>query len=307
MTKVTLAVLEQRICCLKSTAQTEETQAEIKDLENQYQALEHKIQLRMMGGLEKIQSINRQMKAKQAQLRAQNQAKSKQEEEDKRRGGRGRFDKKEKKENTQSSGVPEKKENPKAFLTKCMKKNQKKHEARKRAKQVKARVLGLEEKFAREPSQRLANQIESLNKKVVERENRSMNDSLHNLKSLNPLELNSFQVKKLETLEKTLSERDALEEHQTQEPKKKKIQLGEVPNKYKVKKLKNRLKRLQVDKESLKEKHFKQPTAETKNAIEANDAKTQAIQSALDMALEKRAQFFSHPKKLSKKKTRKSL
>lgn len=297
MTKVTLAVLEQRICDLKRTAPTEETQAKLKDLENQYQVLEHKVKLRMIGGLEKIQSINQQREAKQVQ----NQVKP-EPEENNRHGRRGRFDKKEKKENTQTSGVPEKKENLNGFLTKCMKKNQKKHQAQKRAQQVKARIIGLEEKFAREPSQRLANQIESLNKQVTERENRSMNDSLHNLKSRNPLELNLTQVNKLKTLEKTLQERDALEEHKTQEPKKKKIHIGEVPSKYKVKKLKNCLKKLQAHKESLKEKYFKQPTIETKKAIEVNDAKTQEIQSALDIVLEKRAQFFGHLNKPSNNK-----
>lgn len=324
MTKVTLAVLEQRLITLKSTApkgDDEAHEARIKELENQYQVLEQKIRDRTMGGTHKIRSLEKQMKVREEQNRAQaeeRRALEKAKAEEKRKS-RGRFQnrrygnqRQNNREEKASSGntsnnlgrfsfVPQKKAEVKENVTKAMKKNRKKHEARKRLRQTQARILGLEEKFSRSPSQRLANQIEALNQVIRERENRSMNDKLHYLKSKEPHQLTSKESTQLETLQATLKSRDALEEVNTdkreksKKKKKTKVVTQETcPSKYKVKKLKRRLKLLQAEKETLKEKHFKQPTDETKKNLDVNEAKTKALQKALTPALEERAQFFGH-------------
>lgn len=297
MTKLSLAVLEQRLMTLKSTAnQDDETQQEIEKLEAQYRDIEYRVKTEREGGLASLNSANTQYSRRISELKVP-ESPSKNEDEDYSnrskkykidKDGKKRFINKKKKKVIIQVTPSQVKQNKMSFTYSAMR-NRRKHTSRQRTKQLKSQVSLLDEKFARNPSQELANKIEYLNELSTERENRSILDSYNEYKSRDPNQLTFLQKKKLSKLETKVKEHNLLDENNHTEETK-----INVPDKHKVKKLKKKLGFLTKEKQLLKERYFKLPSQELKTLIEENESKTQAYLTRLNDVLKLRATYFKH-------------
>jgi hypothetical protein len=300
MTKLNLAVLEQRLMTLKSTAKPDEdTLKEIETLEKQYRDIESHVKMEKEGGLASLNSANSQYKHRLSELKVpESESKDVNDDEYGNRSkkykidknGKKRFINKKKKVKVQTVNTPIK-QTKMSFTYQAMR-NRRKHASRQRTKQLKSQIQTLDEKFARNPSQELANKIEYFNSLSTERQNRSILDSYSEYKSRDQNALNYLQKKKLSKLEDQIKQRNISLDNLVNDEKNQSTLT--VPNKYKVKKLKKKLGFLKREKELLKERYFKLPSTEVKTLIEENESKTQAYLNTLNTVLQQRATYFKH-------------
>ncbi len=213
MTKLNLAVLEQRLMTLKSTAKPDEdTLKEIETLEKQYRDIESHVKMEKEGGLASLNSANSQYKHRLSELKVpESESKDVNDDEYGNRSkkykidknGKKRFINKKKKVKVQTVNTPIK-QTKMSFTYQAMR-NRRKHASRQRTKQLKSQIQTLDEKFARNPSHELANKIEYFNSLSTERQNRSILDSYSEYKSRDQNALNYLQKKKLSNLKTKLN------------------------------------------------------------------------------------------------------